>query len=204
MWLSAASTGVRRSELLGVRWADVDLVAATVTIRQTVVEGEHGHRPEEDQKTTTSARTIHLARRTVEVLRAHRESQAELRRGAGVAWEDRGLVFTQPNGAWWHPDSVSSAFRRAVKAAGVPVIRLQDVRHTHASLLLKAGINSKVVSERLGHRSVAFTLDTYAHVMPGMQPDAAELFMKLVLGDATAEGPDDADDSPKEEGDVPV
>jgi integrase len=78
-----------------------------------------------------------------------------------------------------------------VKAAGVPLIRLQDVRHTHASLLLKAGVNPKVVSERLGHSSVAFTLDTYAHVMPGMQPDAAEMFMKMVLGEATAE-PEDA------------
>jgi integrase len=86
------------------------------------------------------------------------------------------------NGGWWNPDSISSAFRRAVKAAGVPVIRLHDVRHTHASLLLKAGVNPKVVSERLGHSSVAFTLDTYAHVMPGMQPEAAEMFMRLVLG----------------------
>jgi integrase len=74
------------------------------------------------------------------------------------------------------------AFRRAVKRSGVRPIRLQDVRHTHASLLLAAGINPKVVSERLGHSSVAFTLDTYAHVMPGMQPEAAERFMELVRG----------------------
>jgi integrase len=74
------------------------------------------------------------------------------------------------------------AFERAVKRAGVPPIRLHDVRHTHATLLLAAGVNPKVVSERLGESSVAFTLDTYAHVMPGMQPEAAEQFMGLVFG----------------------
>jgi len=116
------------------------------------------------------------------MLRAHRAVQAKTRLAAGAGWEDNDLVFTRLNGGWWNPDSISSAFRRAVKAAGVPVIRLHDVRHTHASLLLKAGVNPKVVSERLGHSSVAFTLDTYAHVMPGMQPEAAEMFMRLVLG----------------------
>lgn len=83
MWLFSASTGVRRSELLGLRWSDVDLKAATAAIRQTVVEGEDGPRPEEDQKTATSARTIHLDRRTVEVLRTHRAAQAKLRLAAG-------------------------------------------------------------------------------------------------------------------------
>ena len=179
VWLFAASTGVRRSELLGVRWSDIDLRAVIVTIRQTVLNSEDGHRPEEDQKTVASARTIHLDRRTVAMLRAHRAVQAKTRLAAGAGWEDNDLVFTRLNGGWWNPDSISSAFRRAVKAAGVPVIRLHDVRHTHASLLLKAGVNPKVVSERLGHSSVAFTLDTYAHVMPGMQPEAAEMFMRL-------------------------
>jgi integrase len=98
-------------------------------------------------------------------------------------------VFPRPDGRWWNPPAISLAFRRAVKRAGVTPIRLQDVRHTHASLLLAAGINPKVVSERLGHSSVAFTLDTYAHVMPGMQPEAAERFMELVHGPAPdAEG----------------
>jgi integrase len=155
VWLFAASTGVRRSELLGVRWSDIDLRAVIVTIRQTVLNSEDGHRPEEDQKTVASARTIHLDRRTVAMLRAHRAAQAKTRLAAGAGWEDNDLVFTRLNGGWWNPDSVSSAFRRAVKAAGVPVIRLHDVRHTHASLLLKAGVNAKVVSERLGHSSVA-------------------------------------------------
>jgi len=123
MWLFAASTGVRRSELLGVRWSDLDLRAATDPIRQTVLNSEDGHRTEEDQKTVTSARTIHLDWRTVGTLRAHRAVEAEYRLAAGAAWEDNDLVFTRLNGKWWNPDSISNAFRRAVKAAGVPVIR---------------------------------------------------------------------------------
>ncbi len=87
---------------------------------------------------------------------------------------------------------------RAVKVAGVPRIRLHDVRHTHATLLLASSVNPKVVSERLGHSSVAFTLDTYAHIMPGMQPEAAERFMELVFGaiqDDEEEGPDETEKS---------
>ena len=101
----------------------------------------------------------------------------------GDGWQDNDLVFPRADGSWWNPPSITAAFGRAVAAAGVPKIRLHDIRHTHASLLLVAGVNPKVVSERLGHSSVAFTLDTYAHVMPGMQPDAAKLFMDLVLGE---------------------
>ncbi len=138
---------------------------------------------ERDQKSVSSARTIHLDRRVVTVLTALKESQAEARRLGGPAWQDLDLVFTQPDGSWWNPPAISLAFGRAVKHAAVPRIRLHDLRHTHATLLLAAGINPKVVSERLGHSSVAFTLDTYAHVMPGMQPEAAALFMDLVYGE---------------------
>ncbi len=196
LWAVATATGLRRSELLGLRWADADLDSCTVTVSQTVLEGEEGHRPEEDQKSTTSARTIHLDHRTAELLRRHRKVQLEQRLEAGPAWQDHDLVFPQPDGTWYHPDTITSAFGRAVKTAGVPKIRLHDLRHTHATLLLKAGVNPKVVSERLGHSSVAFTLDTYSHVMPGMQPEAAELFMNLVLGEDEAD-----DENPEEDAD---
>lgn len=81
---------------------------------------------------------------------------------AGTLWQEHGLVFPRVDGSWWNPPAVSLAFRRAVKTTGVPKIRFHDLRHTHATLLLRAGVNPKVVSERLGHSSVAFTLDTYA------------------------------------------
>jgi integrase len=183
VWLFGASTGLRRSELLGLRWTDLNLKRATATVRQTVTQGEDGYRPEEEQKSALSARTVHIDQRVVEVLLQHRTDQVRARALLGDGWQDNDLVFPRADGNWWNPPSVTAAFTRAVAAAGVPRIRLHDLRHTHASLLLVAGVSPKVVSERLGHSSVAFTLDTYAHVMPGMQPDAAKLFMDLVLGE---------------------
>lgn len=106
---------------------------------------------------------------------------------AGAAWENTGAVFTDALGRPYRPDRVTKAFGRAVRSADVPRIPPHDMRHTHASLLLQAGVNPKVVSERLGHSSVAFTLDTYAHVMPGMQPEAAERLAELIFGEDEGE-----------------
>lgn len=191
LWLVAATTGLRRSEVLGLRWRDIDLRAATLTVLQTVTVSENGYAPSEDQKSDRSARTVHLDRRVVEALRAHRAEQNEVRLVVGAAWNAHDLVFPREDGSWWNPGSLTSAFARAVKATGLPRIRLQDLRHTHATLLLAAGVNPKVVSERLGHSSVAFTLDTYAHVLPGMQPEAATRFLDLVMGtdDESHDGP---------------
>jgi integrase len=182
LWAFAVATGMRRSELLGLRWADVDFKRGTAAVSQIVIDGEDGYRLERDQKSVASGRTIHLSKRTVRMLTEHRELQAKEREIAGPAWKDHDLVFPRDDGTWHNPPAISLAFGRAVKRAGAPHIRLHDVRHTHATLLLAAGVNPKVVSERLGHSSVAFTLDTYAHVMPGMQPEAAELFDDLVYG----------------------
>jgi integrase len=130
--------------------------------------------------------------------------QERLRDMLGPGWQDNRLVFPQQDGTWWNPPAISLAFRRASERAGVPRIRLHDLRHTHATLLLAAGVNPKVVSERLGHSSVAFTLDTYAHVMPGMQPDAAELFVELVYGpdEEVEESPENTGAKPPEGGEV--
>jgi integrase len=198
MWFFASSTGLRRSELLGQRVPDLDLVAATATVRMTVTPGEDGYRHSDDQKTQRSARTVHLDQMTVAVLREHIESLERIRRLTGPAWNHQQLLFPRPDGTWWNPPAITLAFIRAVKRAGVPRIRLQDLRHTHASLLLAAGVNPKVVSERFGHSSVAFTLDTYAHVIPGMQPDAADLFIRLVFNGGTGH-----DDPEEEDGDAP-
>lgn len=180
LWLFASSTGMRRSEVLGIRWSDIDFRAGTGQVRQTILPTGEGYGPVIEQKTSSSARTIDLDRRTLEMVVAHRERRDHDRGLLGSDWQDHGLVFPRDDGRWWNPPAISISFRRAVRSAGVPAIRLHDVRHTHASLLLRAGVNPKVVSERLGHSSVAFTLDTYAHVLPGMQRDAAELFMSLV------------------------
>ena len=192
MWLVAATTGVRRSELLGLSWADLDLEAATLTVRATVLPDAEGeYHLIEDQKSDLAARTIHLDVRTVDALRAHRLLIDQVRDQVGAGWRDHGLVFPREDGRWWNPPAISLAFRRAMRRVGVPRIRFHDLRHTHATLLLRAGVNPKVVSERLGHSSVAFTLDTYAHVMPGMQPEAAAKFSDLVFDTTPSEHRED-------------
>jgi integrase len=114
------------------------------------------------------------------VLKAQRTHQLEERLRGGPAWIDTGLVFTMPDGRGWHPDVMTRAFARLVKRSGLPRIRLHDLRHTHATHLLAAGTNVRVTSERLGHASVAFTLDVYGHVLPGQQADAAAAVAALV------------------------
>ena len=98
----------------------------------------------------------------------------------GPNWLDTGLVFTMVDGRGWHPDVISRAFARLVEKSDLPRIRLHDLRHTHATHLLAANVNVRVVSERLGHASTAFTLDVYGHVLPGQQADAAAAVAALV------------------------
>lgn len=115
------------------------------------------------------------------MLRAHRRVQLEQRMMVGTGYRDDGLVFAMPDGQPWHPGVVSRAFDRKVRSMPeLPRIRFHDLRHGHASHLLAAGVNAKVVSERLGHSSVGFTLDLYAHVMPGQGADAAAAAAALV------------------------
>ena len=124
-------------------------------------------------KTRRSRRVVDLDPATVEALQRHRSRQREQHLALGVTATASDRVFTGDLGEPLRPNSVGQAFRRLVLKADVPVIRLHDLRHTHASHLLRAGVNVKVVSERLGHASVSFTLDTYGHVMPGQQAEAA-------------------------------
>ncbi len=177
----AAMTGLRRAELCGLRWADVDLDAGTLTVRQTITTVDHVPTVG-DPKTAKSRRTLDLDAETVARLRAHRTAQLEQRMLIGAGWTDHGLVFAMPDGSPWNPDVITQRFALLVKASELPRIRLHDLRHTHASHLLAAGVNVKVVSERLGHSSVAFTLDVYAHVMPGQQAAAAAAVAAIVDG----------------------
>jgi integrase len=180
-WLTAATTGMRRSELLGLRWADIDLAAAALVVNATLVPGTDG-KPlfEELQKTRAGHRTVSLDAVTVDALRTELERQEHDRR-LGERWHnDHGFVFVWDDGRHLNPDWVWHEFVRLADEAGLPRIRFHDLRHTHATLLLRAGVNPRVVSERLGHSSVAFTLDTYAHVLPGMQAAAADTFARLL------------------------
>jgi integrase len=177
----AANTGMRRGELLGLRWKDVDLDRGRLSIQQALVNIAY-ELDLADVKTPTSRRTIDLDERTVAVLRAWRKRQLEEQLLVGRRDDEDALVFAQANGSPVHPDYFSQVFERHVARSELPRIRLHDLRHTHATILLQAGVPVKVVSERLGHSSPAFTMSVYQHVLPGMQADAAATFSDAVFG----------------------
>jgi integrase len=184
-WLLIATTGMRRGELAGLRWADVDLEAGRASPRRprVVVDNEV---VVSEPKTAKGRRSLALDPVTVAALRRHRAQQAEERIAAGPLWQDSGLVFTWPDGSPVHPQRFSSWFEQHARAAGLPRIRLHDVRHSYATAALAAGIPAKVVSERLGHANIAITMDTYSHVLPGLDEQAAGTVARLILGESGA------------------
>ncbi len=177
----SSHTGMRRGEVLGLRWCDVDFDAKRLSVRQALVSIAYDVEIS-DVKTRTGRRTIDLDPVTVDVLKAWRMERAEEK--GGVDPSDDELVFVKPDGSWIHPQTFSQVLDRKVAKLDVPTISLHDLRHTHATLLLKAGVPVKVVSERLGHANVAFTMAIYQHVLPGMQAAAAATFSSLLGGDA--------------------
>jgi len=184
VWRLAAMTGMRRGEVLGLRWADVDLGAARLSVRHAVVAVAYD--VIESTPKSHNARVIDLDSETVELLRAHQQQQTKEREEWAQDYQDRDLIAAREDGSPIHPHSFSQSFVRLVRRADLRTIRLHDLRHTHATLALKAGVPVKVISERLGHESPAFTLKQYAHIIPGMQAAAAALVAELIKeqGDA--------------------
>jgi integrase len=170
----AVMTGMRRGELLGLRWQDVDMATGTASVQQTAQRISGRGWVFRQPKTQLSRRAIALSPDTVRMLAAHRRAQLEARLLAGSAWQDYGLVFTSALGTPLEPGTVARTWARIVTQAGVGPVRWHDLRHAHATLMLSAGVHPKVVGERLGHASVGITLDTYSHVLPGLQAAAAE------------------------------
>lgn len=169
MWHLFAVTGMRRSEMAALRWAHVDLEARMISVVRVAIEDGGQVIERMLPKSSSSRRAIELDDYDVEVLRHHRKRQLEERLKAGEAWRDDDLLFTSTVGGRIYPPDISRAFQQLTERAGLPRIRLHDIRHTHATLLLKAGENTKVVTERLGHSTTAYTQDAYQHVLPGMQ-----------------------------------
>lgn len=179
----SVSCTATRGEVLGVRWKDIDLDAGELAIVQTVTNVD-GKLTIGSPKTSTSKRVIYLDERTASMMRQHRRRQREDQVAMGPDWGHEGdLAFTDEAGMPVRTEWFSKEFGRLVAASGVPRIRLHDVRHTYATLALKAGVHPKVVSERHGHSTIAITLDLYSHVTPGVARGAADLVAEAIFGD---------------------
>ena len=180
LYVLALGCGLRQAELLGLRWRDVDLAGAVLAVRQQVYRLAREWVYSEP-KTAKGRRSVSLPASAVAALREHRQRQNEERLEYGPSWEDSGLVFPNHRG---RPMAKENLLRRSfwplVERAGVPRIRFHDLRHTCATLLLSEGVHPKVVQERLGHSSIAVTMDVYSHVMPTLQKDAAERLDRLL------------------------
>ena len=169
----ALQTGARSGELLALRWQDVDLDAATMRIMRTARFAKGQGIVFSQPKTQRSRRPVALSPATVAALREHRREQLEQRMQVGPGYQEGDLVFADRLGRPVYDSTVRRVFYGVVKAANVGPLRVHDLRHSAATLMLQAGINVKVISERLGHATVSITLDTYSHVLPDMQREAA-------------------------------
>lgn len=179
LFLLAVYTGMRKSEIMGLRWADVDLQTAQLSIRQTLVYNGHGGEfglP----KTNRGQRPIAIPTFVVDTLITHKRQQNAIRLRCGSSWEDHDLVMCLQNGKPLVHRTVDNHWYALLEKAALPKIRFHDIRHTHATLLLKQGVHPKIVSERLGHSAIGITLDTYSHVLPGLQEQAATMFQDML------------------------
>jgi integrase len=176
-------TGMRRSELLAVRWSDIDLLGMQISVSRTMqyLNGVKNHVTFKEPKSNKSRRLIALSPSTVLVLEEHRKAQDSMRISLGILPTiDNDLVFSHWDGSPLLPDSITHAWVKLVRKCGLKGIRLHDARHTHATIMLKQGVHPKVVQERLGHSSISTTLDTYSHVAPGLQEAAAKCFDEIL------------------------
>lgn len=192
-WHLAAMTGMRRGEILGLRWKDVDLEASRISVRQALVSV--GYEVITSSPKSHQARVIDLDPGTEQEPKDHGDRQAKEREEWGTDYQDNGLVFCREDGSPIHPHSLSQSFERLVKKSGLPRIRLHDLRHTHATIAIRAGVPVKVISERLGHETPAFTLKQYAHVIPGMQAEAANRIAEILEESRPPDEPDEDEPS---------
>ncbi|WP_026975842.1 site-specific integrase [Alicyclobacillus contaminans] len=179
VFVLAITTGMRKAEILGLQWPDVDMERGYISVQRTL-DYVKKQPVVKELKTDRSRRYIALPSQAVEALRAQRTMQAQDRLLIGPGYKVSDWVFTNELGEPLSPNSVNTAWYRALQNVNVPRIRFHDLRHTHASLMLQQGVNPKIVSERLGHATVQITLDTYSHVLPGLQREAADQFGDLL------------------------
>lgn len=182
VFLLLATTGMRIGEVLGLRWRDVDLKNCKVTIQQQIsfVKGGYVIQP---PKTRSGNRTIPVPQQVIDVLKNVNEQQEFKEQFFGQDYQkDLDLVCCTDKGTPLYHGNFTARWNSLIEKAGIPRIRIHDIRHTHASLLLQQGVNPKVVAERLGHANVSITLDTYTHLLPGIQEKAVDTFANEIFG----------------------
>ncbi len=177
---TAFATGLRLSELCALTWQNINLDEGFISVTQTLLKRSGVLRLMEP-KTAYSRRRITLPATLDRLLREHRRAREEQGRELGRPLEESDYAFGYPGNRPLDPSTLSHDFTRLLREAGLPHLNFHGLRHTHATLLLAAGVDLKAISERLGHASVAFTMDTYAHVLPGTQAVAAERFDRIIL-----------------------
>lgn len=190
LYLLAITTGMRQGEMLGLRWPDVDLDSSRLTISRALQRTRRRRNGDDSgewfvfghPKTDGSRRTIELPPVTVDALRRHKESQGVFSSLAGAAWRDQNLVFTTRIGTPLDTSNILHNFHRVLKSAGMQKMRFYDLRHTHASLLIAAGVHPKKIAERLGHASIKLTMDLYGHLFEGSDQESAERMQKIFGG----------------------
>ncbi|MFC1907214.1 tyrosine-type recombinase/integrase [Chloroflexota bacterium] len=170
----ALSTGLRRSELLGLRWCDVDLLLCQAHITRSLHRLRTGETVCRPTKTAKSRRSVALSPATVQVLREYKEKQESEMLHAGKLLQEDTLLFP------WPPDTVTHAWVKLARRIGLKGVRFHDLRHSHASLLLRQNVHPAIVQQRLGHASISTTIDVYSHIMPGLQAAAANGFDEFV------------------------
>ncbi len=179
LYVVAVTTGMRREELQGLKWDDLDLEAGTLQVRRTLSEPKGGWIFEAPK--SGKGRSIRLTRRAISALREHRKRQLEERMQRAGLWSDHGLVFPSAIGTPISGGNLSRSFKALLQRAGLPAVRFHDLRHTCATLLLKQGVNPKYVQELLGHADISLTLNVYSHILPDMGATSADA-MDAALG----------------------
>ena len=203
LWYTLIFTGLRRSEALGLKWGDVDLLLLKISVNRSLVYLNHavnGNRIlEKTPKTARSRRYISITPSNAIVLRGHYQKQNENRKRVGVRMlQDSDFIFSTLDGKPYLPNSITHAWIKLVRRCGLPGRRLHDCRHTYATLLLKQNVNSIIVSRQLGHASVKTTEDIYSHVIPQMQEQAATQFDDIVIGNISVRNSLDKASAPNE------
>lgn len=175
--LLAVTTGMRRSEILALRWNNIDLDKGLIFVENQIIFTGKNKFELLPCKTSNSERTILMLPYTIPLLKQHKKNQLEKKLALGTKYHDFNFVCTKDTGYPYNPKYISTKFydliRRRNSKYNIPIIRFHDLRHTHATLLIEQGVNPKIIAERLGHKSIRTTLDIYSHVLPNMQQDAA-------------------------------